>query len=134
MKAEPPVRLLSVKRGCRPKYSASDRPAKKSSGRQMNRPSTSPSRKPASAIASMDALAASSSEVWPVASPTPSVARPVIAVYPRGKGPHIKDSSKRTEPVNRRLDSLPPARLPQSRKDPVMERVDEALQNPGGPR
>src|SRR3546814_6181170 len=59
------VRLLSVKRGCRPRYSASDRPAKKSSGRQMNRPSTSPSRKPASAIASMDALAASSSEVWP---------------------------------------------------------------------
>src|SRR3546814_5909478 len=62
MKAEPPVRLLSVKRGCRPRYSASDRPAKKSSGRQMNRPSTSPSRKPASAIASMDALAASRSE------------------------------------------------------------------------
>src|SRR3546814_16024953 len=100
MKAEPPVRLLSVKRGCRPRYSASDRPAKKSSGRQMNRPSTSPSRKPASAIASMDALAASSSEVWPGASPTPYVARHVIAVDPRGKVPPINASSNRSEHEN----------------------------------
>src|SRR3546814_5189551 len=59
----------------------------------------------------MDALAASSSEVWPGASPTPEVARPVIAVDPRGKVPPIKASSNRIEHENRRLVFLRHARL-----------------------
>src|SRR3546814_30607 len=59
----------------------------------------------------MDALAASSSEVWPGASPTPEVARPVIAVNPRGKVPPIKASSNRIEHENRRLVFLRHARL-----------------------
>ncbi|CFT86534.1 Uncharacterised protein [Bordetella pertussis] len=65
------MRLLSVRRGEMPRYSVKLRPDTKSSGRPMNRPSTSAGVKPTLSSACTLARTARSSDDRPGDSPMP---------------------------------------------------------------
>src|SRR5204863_760874 len=101
-KAEPPLRLLSVSVGRRPRYSLKLSVESVSCGWAMNRASTSLGRSPASASARRLACAARSMASKPGALPMPKVAAPTMAVLPRGN-PCMARPSGRLEDDERRV-------------------------------
>src|SRR5690606_35244182 len=82
-KLEPPIMVLSTKRGFSPKYSTTDNGHMAEELLAVARPSISAMRSPASATALWLASARISISVRPFASPQPAWPTPTIATAPR---------------------------------------------------